>query len=289
MNRILRRPMFRKGGSTENQGIMDGMRQRFSEGKFVQELKDRVAAVNKLAPSQPASLNNFLIDFGLDLMSRSPQGNVLQTAASSARGPFQRFQQQRAQEVAANRNLVGSLAKGIQESRGKTSSQLLRAQELYRSGATDPRDGKPYDSVKDALEYVSLSAADPAKLSIEGQKKYRRSELGKENVMGEQADKIIQFEFEIKPMMDEKLPGHSGMLPTSGPKRRQLLLETASGAYFFDPLDGLVKQWVGYNANGQEVWDYLDQKTFESKPDAEEREDIQVSETIENFPDEPMA
>ena len=31
-NRILKRPMFRLGGSAENEGIMDGMRKRFEQG-----------------------------------------------------------------------------------------------------------------------------------------------------------------------------------------------------------------------------------------------------------------
>ena len=31
-NRILKRPMFRLGGSTENEGIMDGMRRRYANG-----------------------------------------------------------------------------------------------------------------------------------------------------------------------------------------------------------------------------------------------------------------
>ena len=32
MSRILKRPMFRMGGSTENSGIMDGMRQSYESG-----------------------------------------------------------------------------------------------------------------------------------------------------------------------------------------------------------------------------------------------------------------
>ena len=39
------------------------------------------------------NLNDFLISFGLDLASRSPQGNILQTAAMSAKEPFAQFQQ----------------------------------------------------------------------------------------------------------------------------------------------------------------------------------------------------
>ena len=38
MSRILKRPMFRMGGSTENVGIMDGMRQRYQNGDKVDQI-----------------------------------------------------------------------------------------------------------------------------------------------------------------------------------------------------------------------------------------------------------
>ena len=80
--RTLRRPMFRRGGST-GEGITSGLapRQGYDEGKTVQ-------------PRRPnTNLNNFLIDFGLDLVSRPPQGGIFATAASAAKDPFSRFQE----------------------------------------------------------------------------------------------------------------------------------------------------------------------------------------------------
>ncbi len=40
----------------------------------------------------PGSFPGFLTSFGLDLLSRSPQGNIFQTAAAAAKGPFETFQ-----------------------------------------------------------------------------------------------------------------------------------------------------------------------------------------------------
>ena len=37
MSRILKRPMFRMGGSTEDSGIMSGMRTRFENGGKTEE------------------------------------------------------------------------------------------------------------------------------------------------------------------------------------------------------------------------------------------------------------
>tara|TARA_Y100000004_G_scaffold100947_1_gene113152 strand:+ start:81 stop:914 length:834 start_codon:yes stop_codon:yes gene_type:complete len=97
-SRILKRPMFRMGGSTDNVGIMDGMRQRYAESdpKGVQP-KRSVLATPGLSP--------FLIDFGLNLLSATPRGNIFATAASAAQDPFRRFQERQiaAQQIASDR------------------------------------------------------------------------------------------------------------------------------------------------------------------------------------------
>ena len=115
MKRILKRPMFRMGGDVENVGIMDGMRKRYSKGTNPEDidatytaaganfrptnqnvmpqmdsnLARKMELINKLAPGP--NLNQFLIDFGLNLASGVPRGNILSTAASAAREPFGRF------------------------------------------------------------------------------------------------------------------------------------------------------------------------------------------------------
>ena len=89
MSRFLHRPMFRRGGST-GEGITSGLRQGYAHshpGTTVQ-------------PPRDSSRSDFLINFGLDLASRSPQGNIFQTAAASAREPFKQFQATRASQEA---------------------------------------------------------------------------------------------------------------------------------------------------------------------------------------------
>ena len=119
MKRILKRPMFKMGGDVENVGIMDGMRQRYSEagpvGKQIEgmkpgsteitmdyrhqpdltgndRLKRRLGLISSLIPGP--NLNQFLIDFGLNLASGVPRGNIISTAAASGREPFGRFMEQ---------------------------------------------------------------------------------------------------------------------------------------------------------------------------------------------------
>ena len=114
MNRIMRRPMFRKGGSA-GEGITSGLapRQGYQKAGEVKQpdlskmnLKDlNMQQIKDLAdsmafqppPMQPdRSLNNFKIDFGLDLIGRTPSGNIFQTAALAAKEPFANFRTSRA-------------------------------------------------------------------------------------------------------------------------------------------------------------------------------------------------
>ena len=91
-NRILKRPMFRMGGDVENTGIMNGMRQRYAESS-----PEGVQPKREPMLFRP-SMNDFLIQFGLDLASRPPGGNIFQTAAAAAKEPFQVMQAKKLRE-----------------------------------------------------------------------------------------------------------------------------------------------------------------------------------------------
>ena len=84
MNRTLQRPMFRIGGSAGT-GITSGLDQPRKELRQ----GTNPYAMNNFAPG---TFPGFLTGFGLDLLSRPPSGNIFQTAALSARGPFRDFQ-----------------------------------------------------------------------------------------------------------------------------------------------------------------------------------------------------
>jgi hypothetical protein len=125
MNRTLRRPMFRMGGSAE--GITSGLapRQGYDKGNIVEKIQSQKSIIDALAPRQPRqdrSMSNFLIDFGLDIASRSPSGSIFSTAAASAKDPFAKFQQAKQMqdayamsETSEDRALIASLIKGMDE------------------------------------------------------------------------------------------------------------------------------------------------------------------------------
>ena len=106
MSRTLKRPMFRMGGSTENAGIMDGMRNRYDNGGSVEEV---LKELDQKAPTPDYSRSDFLTNFGLNLLATPPQGNIFQTAAVAARDPFARYQQTRAASAANRREIMAQL------------------------------------------------------------------------------------------------------------------------------------------------------------------------------------
>ena len=125
MNRTLRRPMFRMGGSTE--GITSGLapRQGYKDASLVEQLQQKKSIIDALAPRQPRqdrSMSNFLIDFGLDIASRPPSGSIFSTAASAAKEPFSRFQESKRlqdaygmSETSEDRALIADMIKGMDE------------------------------------------------------------------------------------------------------------------------------------------------------------------------------
>ena len=107
MNRVLRRPMFRIGGSAGT-GITSGLdapRKKFKDGSdpYDRALKTTTRAMEDLekfrgtqSGLRPGSLPGFLTQFGLNLASATPTGTgfggLVATAAKAAQTPFQTFQ-----------------------------------------------------------------------------------------------------------------------------------------------------------------------------------------------------
>ena len=112
MNRTLRRPMFRMGGSTGT-GITSGLdtpRQGYKEpgvvdkNDVIRQDAQRIFDVgvdlrkaNQIPTNKMlyGSLPGFLTSFGLNLASQTPTGNIFSTAATAAKAPFEQFQQGR--------------------------------------------------------------------------------------------------------------------------------------------------------------------------------------------------
>ena len=100
-NNLYKRPMFRKGGSAEG-GITSGLQNRpgYKVGERVTEVMDEMRTALPQRNTGKRRFNDFLIDFGLDIATRSPMGSgvggAISTALASAKDPFAKFQQSRA-------------------------------------------------------------------------------------------------------------------------------------------------------------------------------------------------
>ena len=105
MNRTLKRPMFRIGGSAGT-GITSGLDQpqKMANG-------GRTGYKQGSMPSfQASGLPGFLTSFGLNLLATPPAGNIFQTAGMAAREPFNQLQvsQARSRELQGERDFLRS-------------------------------------------------------------------------------------------------------------------------------------------------------------------------------------
>ena len=141
MNRTLRRPMFRMGGST-GEGITSGL-ETPKRGRVdgpggyagdIEKIKAQRDLINQLAPRTErtnTNFNDFLINMGLDLVSRPKSGNIFQQLASSAKEPFAQFQKGKQlqeaysqQAESEDRSLITELVKNLSD------ADMSRAQKL---------------------------------------------------------------------------------------------------------------------------------------------------------------
>ena len=139
MNRTLRRPMFRMGGST-GEGITSGLqapRQQYqgtgdasdqNVKKFNEEMNMadflRNATIGDMRRASESmgykprgtNINDFLISMGLDLASRPTSGNIFADLATSSKGPYKEFmaakQSAAEQRYASESDLFKSMMEG---------------------------------------------------------------------------------------------------------------------------------------------------------------------------------
>jgi hypothetical protein len=215
MNRVLKRPMFRMGGST-NEGITSGLdmpRQGYSiPGRVDQFDMERVLREtaaqsrdpNILAAYKPymerprnEAISRFLINFGLDMASRPPTGKgfsgLLATAAGAAKDPtaqlFKDIDDRRLTKQAAEADLFKTLLQGNIDIAAEAAGAEGTAKSYAKLEIAN-------DIEKTISEIADLEArkekGEDVQLQLD-QKKSRISYLTKENKTGEALMKQTDF------------------------------------------------------------------------------------------------
>jgi len=144
MNRILKRPMFRIGGSAGT-GITSGLDQpqKMANGGRIEYNQ------GSMPNFQFSGMPGFLTNFGLNLLATPPQGNIFQTAATAARGPFN--------QLMASQTAAGKTAAEREFLRGEREASDEAAMERLKIKLQSDKELKAMDSGT-ALYQVSLES-----------------------------------------------------------------------------------------------------------------------------------
>tara|TARA_R100001594_G_scaffold1825_1_gene7752 strand:+ start:730 stop:1560 length:831 start_codon:yes stop_codon:yes gene_type:complete len=185
MSRVLRRPMFRRGGQAE--GITTGLgRQGYARAGSVQSYKDFRNMLDTIAPRGTGNFNDFLMNLSLNLVGNPPSGNILQTVATEAQGPFQQFQRAKAQERAGDRDLAAEWLKSVSDQDLSAIEEKIK----LRMTTHDEDYDTAAKAVWETFEFSKSGHVRPEEAQ-ENRLEYLEQELGKEL---------------IKPPLDQRRP-----------------------------------------------------------------------------------
>jgi len=155
MNRTLRRPMFRMGGSAE--GITSGLAPRqgyktgLSDALRKRKISDVLSGATTLGEAEDLSramaykprgtnVYDFLTEWGLDMASRPPvKGGIIATAATAAKDPYARFMERKGeadvQRYASESDMFKTLIEGAAAATGEGGDKWQKQWELQQIGS----------------------------------------------------------------------------------------------------------------------------------------------------------
>ena len=234
MNRVLKRPMFRMGGSS-NEGITSGLsspRQNYNIAGRVLPTREEFEQAKSMYPQfevpKGQGLSRFLMTTGLNLLSTPPQGGLLATAATAAREPteqlFKDIDTQRATQFATDADLFKTLIEAKGEAAGGTSGKTYAKLEIAS------------DIEKTMAEVTKLKKdleKDPENQKLKNQldqKEARLNYLSKENAVGKSLMQNTDFAENvldgiIDQLKNETLPNSEELKYPEGKKDPALLKE----------------------------------------------------------------
>jgi len=165
MNRVLRRPMFRIGGTAE--GITSGLDQTqltasrlpYKRGRVVEPggyQGDALERTVETYPKYAEALKNirgerrphwpqFLTSMGLDLLTRPKSGNIFQQVAASAKGPYEQMTAMRSERGLSEDKLSSALFGDVMDIEAKKELQKEKLASEERQAKTKAEGEKQFD------------------------------------------------------------------------------------------------------------------------------------------------
>jgi hypothetical protein len=227
MSRILKRPMFRTGG-TPNEGIMNGIvdRKGYAQGDnpYIQEAKEAFSTIEQ---PRDTSLYEMLIGGGINVVSGAGAGEgLMSNLAKSYKGPSEKFfEAQRAR--GAYDSKIGQAA---------TQAGLEQKWKMDQIAAQKGDENSPLYNV-----YLNQGV--------------------EQGMSGSEAERFAAYHTDLKEDLRQKVGGSrmGGIieqdLNSLSPKKQKEFAKKNKrhiGKYFYDPYDGKIKQLV--EQNGELGW-----------------------------------
>ena len=156
--RTLNRPMFRIGGSA-GEGITSGLapRQGYKDSGMVTDYEEKLRMLRGVAMPPDRSRSDFMIDWGLGMVSGTPRGNILSTAAEQAKEPFKSYKESQARRGEMGTKLGLSAATSAMAHSDKMKQIAAAAQAKNVDTALDDLTAYYLDEYKDY--YVAKNRA----------------------------------------------------------------------------------------------------------------------------------
>ena len=234
MNRTLRRPMFRIGGSAGT-GITSGLDQ---PRKQYQEGTPNPYASNLM----PGTLPGFATAFGLNLLATPPQGNIFQTAGVAARDPFNRLQvsQARTRELEGEREFLrGETDRKLTAAEERLDKEIASREKIAGMGAGDEKVMAYAEVFKDNNGSPNLIKGQNAVDFFDTKYNELKNEFGAESVSVEPIDiTLYQSQQNIKKFRKAN-PGAEGKVffDVASGKAVKLVKDIETGELKFIPAD----------------------------------------------------
>ena len=244
MNRTLKRPMFRIGGSAST-GITSGLDRPGYQDPLPAPVGSRRERLLRAIGEQPSNrnLSQFLTTFGLDLLSRPPQGGFFSTVAAAAKQPTEQL----FAGLDAERNLQRQVALAAEEAEmaqeDAIALQLLKNDEVaalpYQRKIQYLMDKLKIDEA-DAIRFVETSKTDYTKATEEDKIQSAMNRMSVPN------RSLAEYEVRFEPNIPTELRAGANKL---NQRKSKFPKDPQTNDIYYDKSQGKLYQYNGGDAN----------------------------------------